>query len=37
LKAATRSPLAASAAQIEAARTDFPTSVSVPVTKIPRN
>jgi hypothetical protein len=37
LNAATRSPRAASAAQIAAATTDLPTPVSVPVTKTPRN
>ena len=37
LNAATRSPRAASAAQIAAATTVLPTSVSVPVTKTPRN
>src|SRR5215218_3417625 len=36
LKAATRSPRAARAAQIEAATTVLPTPVSVPVTNSPR-
>jgi hypothetical protein len=37
LKAATRLPRAASAAHTQAATTDLPASVSVPVTKTPRN